>query len=205
MECGLCGSRFDHLLPDGRAGACAACGALARESLLVRTLDQAGLLRGRVLDVGPSAAQVKHFPERLREGHYTAIDFQPRQFHDSLRAPRRFLEMSVSRMSFSDSSFDLILCAHVLQEVRSDFQAMSQIHRCLKMAGVAALSVPYTERKTDRSPEAWNYGVDFFERLEAAGLFPYRPPAELVPQPTGEAVFFAFKFRDAREKFREAV
>lgn len=160
--------------------------------------------QAKVLDVSPTIYQARKTPEILHNAKYTAIgkNIKPTGV--------RFLEMDATRMSFSDSCFDLILCNQVLPYIRSDYQAMSEVHRCLKANGVAMMnSGPILKTKTMRAsdffaenPEVspqlnreWMYGVDFYERLEAAGFFVHRLQQQRIE------LVLCFKFRAAKEKF----
>jgi SAM-dependent methyltransferase len=241
MNCLLCAPSVAEISGGPEpAAACRHCGSVAREreaawfveKYLKPALPAEG---GKVLEVGPSEAQVSYFPRErfLGSARYTAVDAVTRPFHDRLHAPHRFLEMDVTRLTFSDHSFDGILCSWVLPFIRSDFQAVSQLHRCLKSRGVALLQVPVllekTRRAVDIAQEApmfyteefrkengteWVYGKDYFERLEAAGFFHRQvrvasllaggEAARLGLRTEGE-LFLCFKFRDAMEAFLEGL
>lgn len=178
----------------------------------------------KILDVAPPAPQLAYFaqPKFLGEGRYTAIAPIRLPEAENVKAPHRFLEMDVTHLSFSDSSFDIIVCNHVLSYVRSDFLAMSELHRCLKAQGMAFLNVSVAPGKSRResmgtgsigSGREWSYGEDYFERLEAAGLFVMRLPLRHVLRDLPEASgiqdaaeqVICFKFRDAMERFQEKL
>lgn len=184
-----------------------------------------------MLEIGPAAAQLKFFPRLLRGTRYTAVDVLPPSGAYALKPPHRFLEMEATRLTFSDQSFELILASNVLPFIRSDYQAMSQMHRCLKGKGLAILDANVSLLKTrkasemaDENPEQyseefrrengmeWIYGEDYFERLEAAGFFPHRlSVAGLAGEKVSRAQGFSgelvlcFKFRDEAEKFLGAL
>ncbi len=169
--------------------------------------------QAKILDVAPPGPQLAHFPKLLEGARYTAIAPVPLPEAEGLKAPHRFLQMDVTRLSFSDASFDMIICNHVLSYVRSDFLAMSELHRCLKAQGVAFLNVSVAPGKSRResmgtgsigSGREWSYGEDYFERLEAAGLFVLRLPlANLIENaPAGSEQVLCFKYKDAMDGFR---
>jgi ubiquinone/menaquinone biosynthesis C-methylase UbiE len=188
-----------------------------------------------VLEVGPSPSQVTHFPrpQFLGEARYTAVDTRRSALHDALKVPHRFLPMDVTHMTFSDQSFDIILCQQVLPFVRSDYQAMSEMHRCLKTTGIALLNAhrpldktrPASEMRAENpalysdeylaeNGNEWVYGEDYFERLEAAGFFPHELAlAPWVESDFAERQLFApsaklvlcFKFRDQKNRFLGAL
>lgn len=220
MSCTLCSTNQREAIE----GVCPSCGSYPEDRAfafvfreLARPAPQA-----KVLDVAPPPSQLAHLPSLLSEARYTAIAPLPLPEANHLRPPHRFLQMDITRLQFSDSSFDVIICNHVLSYVRSDFLAMSEVHRCLKSEGVAFLNASIRPGKSLRAGEGsglpgsgreWRYGEDYFERLEAAGLFVLRTPlARLVgaaPEglglaPEAEQVF-CFKFRHTLEKFAERL
>jgi SAM-dependent methyltransferase len=174
----------------------------------------------KILDVAPPAPQLAHFPapQFIGEARYTAIAPVRLPEADALRPPHRFLEMDITRLSFSDASFEVIVCNHVLPYVRSDFLAMSELHRCLKADGLAFLNVSVGPGKSRRAGEGtglpgsgreWRYGEDYFERLEAAGLFVAKLPMRKLLDGKIEAAglkedplqVVCFKFRESMDRF----
>jgi SAM-dependent methyltransferase len=227
MGCVLCEHSNPGFAP------CANCGSLPRHRQLAWFVtNKVHLPAGsKVLEIGPAAVQMKYFPRLLREARYTAVDVLPPSGAHALKPPHRFLEMEATRLTFSDQSFELILANNVFPFIRSDYQAMSQVHRCLKGKGLAILdanvSLPKTRKASEMAEEnpeyyseefrrengmEWIYGEDYFERLEAAGFFPYRlSVAKLAGEKIAQAQGFSgelilcFKFRDEAEKFLGAL
>lgn len=95
---------------------------------------------------------------------------------------------NITRLSFSEKSFDIVIANHILEHVYDDNVAMKEIFRVLKPGGLAILQTPYSNKlqKTFSDPgidddesrlQAYGqadhvrlYGCDFFEKLEHAGL-----------------------------------
>lgn len=92
-------------------------------------------------------------------------------------------------MPFENTSFDVVLCNHVLEHVADDIEAMKEIARVLKPGGYAILQVPFfhpvpdktfsdpsiTDRKTreklfGQDDHVRRYGTDYSRRIESAGL-----------------------------------
>jgi SAM-dependent methyltransferase len=110
---------------------------------------------------------------------YLSVDIDPAQ---------AMQKEDITRLSFRDQSFDVIICMHVLEHVEDDGKAMKEIHRVLKTEGFAILDVPIDNSRertyedySIRSPEGrakafWQgdhvrlYGRDFSRRLEEAGF-----------------------------------
>lgn len=97
-------------------------------------------------------------------------------------------QQDITQLSYSDESFDLILCLHVLEHVPNDALAMSELRRVLRKNGHAIVDVPIDfrlastfEDATITTPEArtrayWQfdhlrlYGNDFPDHLRNAGF-----------------------------------
>ncbi len=94
--------------------------------------------------------------------------------------------MDLRRLQFPDEHFDFIYCSHVLEHIREDRQAMSELFRVLKVGGLALVIVPIRTGPTIEDPAVTSpeerkalyhhpdhvrcYGDDFKERLEAIGF-----------------------------------
>jgi hypothetical protein len=94
----------------------------------------------------------------------------------------------ITNLSFANESFDVVIANHVLEHVKSDMAAMSEIIRVLKPGGLAILQTPYSETLStsvedpaiisDKEKlEAYGqedhvrlYGRDFFDKLKHAGF-----------------------------------
>jgi SAM-dependent methyltransferase len=218
MGCTLCQAEN----PQPLEAACRRCRSLPEDRAFARFFFQYARPEGaaRILDMAPPSPQLACFPTPrfIGEAKYTAVAPVILPEAESLRPPHRVLEMDITRLSFSDSNFDFIICNNVLPYVRSDFLAMSEVHRCLKAQGVAFLNVNVHPGKSVRAGEGnglpgsgqeWSYGEDYFERLEAAGLFvqkiPLLPLLRDLPEarglPADAQQVVCFKFRDAMEAF----
>ncbi|MEQ9409411.1 MAG: class I SAM-dependent methyltransferase [Fuerstiella sp.] len=61
--------------------------------------------------------------------------------------------LNLCRLPFRDSSLDLVYCAHVLNALPDDMQAMREVHRVLKPGGVAVMNVPLQPGAATLEPE----------------------------------------------------
>ncbi|MGZ3692636.1 MAG: class I SAM-dependent methyltransferase [Bdellovibrionota bacterium] len=229
MQCFLCSYSFPQFL---HSLACPNCGSLPEHRLEFLFLSLVAKFReeGRkTLAVGASEAELNYLAKNSGNARVTAIDLRDRGFHERIEPPHRLMRMDVTHLAFSDHCFDLILCGGVLPFVRSDFLAMSEMHRCLKGEGLALITVKILLAKTRRASELhgeqpevfsreflalrgdeWVYGEDYFERLEAAGIFWHRLRAgAFLDEATREQqaiadeleLILCFKYRDEKEKF----
>ena len=181
------------------------------ESILKIIRRMASSKRIKLLDIWPTIDEVKIVSQRkiIGSGTYTGLIPRESKIEYSVDSPHRLLFMDPTRMLFSDNMFDIILCNHVFPFIRSDFMAMSEVHRVLKSDGLVFLSVEMKagcrtkrgipKKGSYQESEEWIYGQDYFERLEAAGLFVFEVPIAAA----SEKLFLGCKFKDTMERFRE--
>ena len=113
----------------------------------------------------------------LADIDYISIDITP------ARNPMEI--MDVTQLTFSDDTFDAVICLHVLEHISEDLKAMKEIFRVLKLRGWAIIQVPIWAFETVEVPGATieqylelyghsdhvrRYGFDFKEKLEKAGF-----------------------------------
>jgi SAM-dependent methyltransferase len=203
VECPCCGARFRRF--EGFHGpdrVCWSCGSLERHRSLWLYLDRRPELTQAnlsVLHVAPEPI----FRDRLRGipgvryvGGDLNADFGPER-------------IDVTRLQFDDSTFDLVMCNHVLEHVTDDRLAMREIARVLKPGGHAILLVPdIAAPETDEDPSIVDpaerlrrfgqadhvrrYGWDYVERLREAGL---EPKVERPESVLAEALIDRYRLR----------
>ena len=181
VACPCCGRRMRtfarfHGLPDQ----CPHCGSLMRHRAMLLYLRDVLRLpeeRGDVLHVGPGPALGRWFGT-LEGVRYVTFD---------LDSPLATVQGDVTRLPFDDSSFDLILCLHVLEHVDDDRAGMRELQRVLAPGGKAVIQVPpsdldetfedpavVTPEARDRVFGQWDHvricGGDYGDRLEEAGF-----------------------------------
>ena len=54
-------------------------------------------------------------------------------------------KIDITDINFEDNFFDVIICNHVLEHVKDDRKAMSELFRVLKPKGFAILQVPISK------------------------------------------------------------
>ena len=98
------------------------------------------------------------------------------------------VRVDVTDIDFGDEEFDMVICNHVLEHVEEDEQAMREIFRVLRPGGFSVLQVPLAldlertledprvvdpadrKRAYGQKDHVRLYGLDYFDRLEAAGF-----------------------------------
>ena len=74
----------------------------------------------------------------------------------------------LQKLSFKDSSYDVILNNHVLEHIHNDEKAIREIHRVLKIKGIVIITVPGSWKKKTKlfrtlqnNGHYRHYGFDF--------------------------------------------
>jgi SAM-dependent methyltransferase len=182
VQCPCCSSEYRELASrHGRDRLCWHCGSLERDRLLWLFFDRdPTLLRSgmSVLHIAPEAAlapRVEKVAGRYVSGDLTGT------FGQGI--------LDVTSLRFPDASFDAVICNHVLEHVPDDRAAMRELRRVLRPGGWAVLLVPDVDiERTIEDPSVSDpserarlfgqddhvrrYGLDYLDRLAAAGFEP---------------------------------
>lgn len=179
--CSVCGysGRFQAAGRPRRIDArCPKCGSAERYRLLALWLDRHGgaLREARVLHFAPEKGLTQLLKARV--GSYQSADITP---------GRADLIRNIEAIAESDSSYDCIVCSHVLEHV-DDRKALLEVYRVLKPGGLALIMLPVIEgwsttyenkavvtpEERDRHFGQWDhvryYGADVRDRIRAAGF-----------------------------------
>ncbi|NJM65464.1 MAG: class I SAM-dependent methyltransferase [Acaryochloris sp. RU_4_1] len=129
----------------------------------------------KMLHIAPEDCLVN----KLAECH--SIDYLTADLNNSA-----MVKMDLTDIQYSDNSFDVIYCSHVLEHIPDDAKAMSELSRVLKSDGWAILQVPILREQTyedlsitdpqereklfGQSDHVRVYGRDYKNRLEKAGF-----------------------------------
>lgn len=132
----------------------------------------------KVLHFAPEQAFLKRF-RKLKNLTYTTTD---------LNSPIADVKADICDLPFSDNSFDVIICNHVLEHIPDDTKAMQELFRVMAPGGMGIFQVPYDRNRaitfeddtiTDPKERAKIfgqydhvrvYGMDFFEKLASVGF-----------------------------------
>lgn len=195
-ECPCCGGHFKRMSRRrlaGWGGICPRCRSHPRHRAIALLLARGDLPGHRLLHFAPEPLFDPVF-ERLPNLQRVTAD---------LYAPAD-LRLDITKMDLPDTSFDLILCSHVLEHVPDDHAAMSELRRVLADGGLALVLTPYRpDRPTYEDPSIASpldrmvafgqqdhvriYGTDLADRLRRAGFeVEDRTPAQLFDEMTVE-------------------
>ena len=183
-ECPICNGKYRKFLFGGNENQrqnakCPRCRSLERHRLVwiyLKLKTNFLKLKHNILYVAPEYCFRKKFAS-LKNIHYISVD---------LESPLAIKKMDVTDLEFDDSTFDSIICLHVLEHVQDDKKAMREFFRVLKPGGWAILQVPVLREKTfeddtintkemrlkyfGQDDHVREYGIDFKERLEESGF-----------------------------------
>ena len=196
-ECPFCEKTFRKFLPFGHYSEvliemrvvppglrvnsrCPNCRSIDRERHIFLYMNQ------RMSKIDRNVKLLHFSPER---GLGKALSSNPGVDYVSVNlAKTAMVSMDVTSLGFSDFSFDVIVCSHILEHVLRDQLALSELFRVLKPGGWAVILSPISlslartyEDSSITSKEARIkafgqedhvriYGKDFIDRLRDAGF-----------------------------------
>lgn len=162
---------------------CPRCGAHDRERHLLMYFDRAGIWKRL------AGAHVLHFaPERILAARIANAKPERYVKADLFPAAADIAREDLTRLSFRDCTFGVVIANHVLEHVADDRAAMKEIFRVLEPGGLAVLQTPYSDklmstfedesiRDEEGRLQAFGqedhvrlYGKDLFSRLESVGF-----------------------------------
>ncbi len=189
-ECPVCGY-VGAFLPFGEPprpkAQCPSCYSLERMRMLWHFLKFQRSITSdklKLLHIAPDKGLYKKLNE-LNNIDYVAGDY----FAKGYAYEKGVIHLDITDLKFENSSFDAVVCVHVLEHIVDDVKAMKEVYRVLKPGGWAILQVPLND-KAEATYENWNitepedrkkhfgqwdhvrvYGLDYKNRLEKAGFF----------------------------------
>ena len=132
----------------------------------------------KVLHFAPEQCFLKRF-KSLKNLDYTTTD---------LLSPIADVKADICNLPFPDSTYDIILCNHVLEHIPDDTKAMQELYRVMKVGGMGVFQIPQDLTRattfedntiTDKKERAKIfgqydhvrvYGRDYFNKLRSIGF-----------------------------------
>lgn len=132
----------------------------------------------KVLHIAPEQAFHSQF-KKQKNLDYTTAD---------LDSPLADIKANILDLPFTEDTFDVVICNHVLEHVTDDKEAMQELYRVLKKGGLGIFQVPQDLNRestyedvhiTDPKERTKHfgqydhvrvYGKDYFDRLRAVGF-----------------------------------
>ncbi len=132
----------------------------------------------KMLHIAPEQCFINRF-KQLNNLDYVTVD---------LHSPIADIKADICNLPFSDNSFDIIFCNHVLEHIENDTKAMQELFRVLRPAGFGVFQIPQdlnrvttfednTITNTKERTKLFGqydhvriYGRDYFNALRAVGF-----------------------------------
>lgn len=178
-----------HVVGAGRRfGGCYKCGSTDRERLVYIILKE----RFNILSGNKEKAILHIAPERLVSNKLLDFGFKNYicgdLFTEGYRYPDHVKNINILHIPYSDNTFDLVICNHVLEHIPNDMDAMKELQRVLRPGGKAILQVPISknslktfedfsindpkerEKVFGQFDHVRIYGQDYVDRLAGSGF-----------------------------------
>jgi SAM-dependent methyltransferase len=138
-QCNVCGEalrKFIKLENDDLL--CPRCGSLPRTRSLWKIL-QPELADKRILHFSPTPSLRTAIQQVHNKSSYLTTDFE-NEFTADVR-------LNIEELALDSSSFDIIICYHVLEHVIEDKKALIELFRVLANGGEVYIQTPFKEGK----------------------------------------------------------
>lgn len=192
--CPICKSKFKKFAPFGlvkRENAlCLTCGSLERHRLLWKYLnDKTNLfddkIKKRLLHFAPEKAFYNLFSQS-QNIEYIPCDLSPEMYNYG--AKTQVEKVDITKITYEENYFDVVLCNHVLEHIPDDRLAMAELYRVMKKGGWGIFQVPIDysrevtyedfnittcegrEKAFGQNDHVRWYGKDYKTRLENVGF-----------------------------------
>ena len=125
-----------------------------RERLVLKMLKS--IKKGKILDAGCGIGGI--FFKLIKDYEVYGIDISEVQLNALYKeASKKNLEingkvqrMDMKKMSFSDETFDAVICGEVLEHIKEDYDVVKEFNRVLKINGSCVVTVP-------ANPKLWDF------------------------------------------------
>ncbi|MBI2065502.1 MAG: methyltransferase domain-containing protein [Candidatus Zambryskibacteria bacterium] len=115
----------------------------------------ANFIKGRVLDVG--ASNFPRYKGLFNFDEYVTMDIEPKKGVDKVGR--------IEAIPFPDNTFDSIVCTQVLGDVYDLHKAFEEMHRVLKLNGVALITESLFDPLHDEPRDFWRFTKHSLRRL----------------------------------------
>lgn len=143
-ECNICNFTMNKfiVLSNGNK-LCPKCGSLPRTRRLWQIIEQE--VSGKdILHFSPSKS-MRNKIANSNPKNYITTDYE-----DEFEADKKH---DIQAIDEPDSSFDIVICYHVLEHIPDDKKAMGELYRVLKLGGKCYIQTPYKEGEIYENPE----------------------------------------------------
>lgn len=137
-NCNVCNSNLSRfVILENKTKICPKCGSSPRARQLLKYLLENKCLEDKiVLHFSPNFG-LKNAQKKLNSKKYVTSDFEGEFEADK--------KLNLENIDEPDSSYDLIICFHVLEHIENDKIAIQELFRILKPLGFCLLQTPFKE------------------------------------------------------------
>ncbi len=164
-----------------KSACCPICGSLERHRLLIIFLKLKTTFFSRNI-------KLLHFSPKINLIHLFMKYSNIRYISSDLHPSNVLIRNNITKLSFRDNVFDVIICSHVLEHIKNDYSALKELYRVLKTKGWGIIQIPidmerektYENQKIlkpkDRllhfghEDHVRIYGLDFKKKVEEVGF-----------------------------------
>ena len=182
VYCVVCDGLFASWLDRKDCGVCPNCESQARHRFMWSLLEREWRDTTppvQLLHVAPEECLARRFRSSPSVARYVTLD---------RGSPGVDVHADLTATGLPDSSFDAIVCSHVLEHIPDDHAAIREMFRLLRRHGVAYVQVPFSQESptTDEDPSVTDpaererrftgfdhvrlYGRDVADRLRGEGF-----------------------------------
>lgn len=142
-QCNVCEKKLSNFIPLGKDRLCPRCGSLQRSRRLWKILKDEFLKKDQsILDFSPSRCLYRV----MKKGPYNYISSD---LSGDFNADAAF---DIQHIDAPSSTFDLVICYHILEHIEDDTQAMKELWRVLKKGGYCIVQTPFHSGPTYENP-----------------------------------------------------
>lgn len=123
----------------GPQAICPGCLSTYRQRLMVAAIQH--YLQPTNLHILHFAPEAPVYKALARHNTVTAVDIEP-QLYKPVAPQCQYA--NATQLPFASHSFDMVVANHILEHIKNDHLALSEMYRVLKPGGIAVLQVPLT-------------------------------------------------------------
>lgn len=143
-QCNVCDFKMNQFVTLANSDVlCPKCGSLARNRRLWSLLENE-ILDTEILHFSPSK-NIRKKLVKSKAKRYVTTDFVG-EFDTEKH-------LDITNIDEPDSSYDIIICYHVLEHIAQDEKAMLELYRITKNGGKCIIQTPFKMGKTYENPE----------------------------------------------------
>lgn len=134
-QCNVCNKKLRKFIGNQAEALCPNCGSLRRNRRLWFLLETEFLVpNSTVLDFSPSRCLYRKM-KKIKTLNYKSTDLSGDFIAD--------FALDITNLKVADTSYDLIICYHILEHITDDNAAMRELYRVMKPGAKALIQTPY--------------------------------------------------------------